>query len=147
MAERSGEPMVEGASGRQGPSGRARWLGTPVKDVAEGRNDEALAEYVNFCVTTINRVLVAIRKNLSSGRWTTNPKAEKRVLATTYVNSFLITLRLLIKEGKSLADADLEKAFVGIDDFDFSKYHSSQYKRMAEQIVDVHFGIMPEQAA
>ena len=57
------------------------------------------------------------------------------------MNSFLITLRLLINEGKSLTDADLEKAFVGIDDFDFSIYHSSQYKRMAERIVDIHFGI------
>jgi DGQHR domain-containing protein len=117
------------------------WTHAARDDVAEGRNDEALAEYVSFCVATINRVLVSIRKNLSSGRWTTNPKAEKRVLATTYVNSFLITLRLLIKEGKSLAETDLEKAFIGIDDFDFSKYHSSQYKRMAEQIVDIHFGI------
>ena len=123
------------------------WSHAAREDVAEGINDEALAEYVSFCVTTINSVLVAIRKNLSSGRWTTNPKAEKRVLATTYVNSFLITLRLLIKEGKSLTDANLEKAFVGIDDFDFSKYHSSQYKRMAEQIVDIHFGIKSAELA
>lgn len=117
------------------------WTHQARDDVAAGKNDEALAEYVTFCVATINRLLVAIRKNLSSGRWTTDRKVEKRVLATTYVNSFLITLRLLIKEGKSLAAVDLEKAFVGIDDFDFSAYHSSQYKRMAEQIVDTHFGI------
>jgi DGQHR domain-containing protein len=122
------------------------WTHAAHDEVADGGNDEALAEYVDFCVTTINRVLVAIRKNLSPGRWTTDPKAEKRVLATTYVNSFLITLRLLIKDGASLADLDLEKAFAGIDDFDFGKYHSSQYKRMAEQIVDTHFGIKPEAA-
>ena len=76
-----------------------------------------------------------------------NFKQAKRVLATTYVNSFLITLRLLIKEGKSLTAVDLDKAFEGIDAFDFSKYHSSQYKRMAEQIVHIHFGIKPEQLA
>jgi DGQHR domain-containing protein len=123
------------------------WSHSQRADVAEGKNDNALAEYVSFCVTTINRVLVSIRKNLSPGRWTTNRKTEKRVLATTYVNSFLITLRLLIKEGKSLSDEALEKAFVGIDTFDFSKYHSSQYKRMAEKIVETHFDIKAEEPA
>lgn len=125
----------------------AIWTHPARDEVAAGENDLALAEYVGFCVEAINRVLIAIRKNLSTGRWTTNPKAEKRVLATTYVNSFLITLRLLIKAGKPLTDAALEKAFAGIDDFDFSKYHSSQYKRMAEAIVEKHFGIKSEDPA
>jgi len=77
-------------------------------------------------------------------------KAEtmsKRVLATTYVNSFLITLRLLIKHGKSIDAANLNKAFAGIDDFDFRKYHSSQYGRMAEEIAEAHFGIQSEPSA
>ena len=117
------------------------WTHSERDEVAAGKNDEALAEYVNFCVTTINTVLILIKKNLSHGRWTTNPKSEKRVLATTYVNSFLILIRLLIKEGKSLAEIDLEKGFSGIDDFEFRKYHSSQYKRMAEEIADIHFGV------
>ncbi len=123
------------------------WSHAARDDVAEGTNDEALSEYVSFCVMTINRVLVAIRKNLSSGRWTTSPKAEGRVLATTYVNSFLITLRLLIREKISLDATALEKAFIGIDDFKFDKYHSSQYSRMAEEIVEIHFGIKAEKAA
>lgn len=109
-------------------------------DVAEGKNDEALADYVTFCVVMINRVLIAIRKNLPGVRWTTDSKVEGRVLATTYVNSFLITLRLLIENKKSLEEGYLENGFSGIDDFDFSAYHSSQYKRMAEKIVQVHFG-------
>lgn len=124
----------------------AIWTHPARDDVAQGRNDEALAEYVSFCVETVNRVLVAIRRNLSAGRWTTNPKADRRVLATTYVNSFLITVRLLIRAGKPLTETELEQAFVGIDNFDFSKYHSSQYKRMAEAIVEMHFGIKPEES-
>jgi len=72
---------------------------------------------------------------------------SKRVLATTYVNSFLITLRLLIKHGKSIDAANLNKAFAGIDDFDFRKYHSSQYGRMAEEIAEAHFGIQSEPSA
>lgn len=116
------------------------WVHEARDDVAQGLNDDALAEYISFCVTTINRVLVAIKKNLSPGRWTTDAKTERRVLATTYVNSFLITIRLLIERQKSISDSDLDRAFVGIDDFDFSAYHSSQYKRMAEKIVEKHFG-------
>jgi DGQHR domain-containing protein len=118
----------------------SKWIHPAREDVAEGWNDDALADYVAFCVATINKVLIAIKKNLSAGRWTTDPKAGKRVLATTYVNSFLITIRLLIEKQKSLADNDLEKAFAGIDTFDFGAYHSSQYKRMAEKIVEVRFG-------
>ena len=117
------------------------WSNPARQDVAQGKNDAALSEYITFCVVVINRLLVAIRKNLPSGRWTTDPKAEKRVLATTYVNSFLIALRFLIRDGRSLAETDLEVAFVGIDKFDFSKYHSSQYTRMAEQLVEQFFNI------
>lgn len=117
----------------------AIWKHPHRDQVAQGTNDAALADYVAFCVDTINGVLVAIRKNLRSGRWTTDAKTEGRVLATTYVNSFLITIRLLIEHNFSLEEADLEAGFSGIDDFNFSAYHSSQYKRMAEKIVETHF--------
>lgn len=112
----------------------------PRKDaLAAGTDPAALQDYMEFCVSIISRVLIAIRKNLSSGRWTTASKVPGRVLATTYVNSFLITLRLLIEQGKSVEEDHLTSAFSGIDGFDFSAYHSSQYKRMAEKIVETHF--------
>lgn len=117
------------------------WRHESRDDVARGSNREALEEYVAFCVSTINKLLVAIRKNLAPERWTTDRKTTKRVLTTTYVNSFLITLRLLIEAGTSLDDVDLENALNCIDAFDFSKYHSSQYKRMAAEIAETHFGI------
>ncbi|WP_300574340.1 DGQHR domain-containing protein [Phenylobacterium sp.] len=108
-------------------------------EVAQGTNDAALADYVSFCVETINRVLVAIRKNLAPGRWTTDAKVDGRVLATTYVNSFLITMRLLIENNVSLEESALESGFSGIDEFNFAAYHSSQYNRMAEKIFDTYF--------
>ena len=117
----------------------AIWTDTRKADIADGKNDAALVDYISFCAETINRMLVAIRRNLSSGRWTTDATAVRRVLATTYVNSFLISLRLLISRGKSLSDEDLRRGFAGIDSFDFSAYHSSQYARMAEKIVETHF--------
>lgn len=116
------------------------WTADGKQGVAEGTSDAALDAYVEFCTATINRLLVAIRQNLPPERWTTSRKVNKRVLATTYVNSFLITLRILIARGASLSDENLKSRFSGIEKFDFSAYHSSQYARMAEKIVDTYFG-------
>jgi DGQHR domain-containing protein len=117
----------------------AIWSDPRKAELAEGGNSDALQDYITFCVYMINRVLIAIRKNLAGGRWTTDAKVPGRVLATTYVNSFLITLRLLIEQGKPIGEKDLSNGFVGIDTFDFAAYHSSQYKRMAEKIVEKLF--------
>lgn len=117
----------------------SKWEHPERDEVANGRNDAALAEYIKFCVSHINAVLVAVKNNLSPGRWTTDRKVERRVLATTYVNSFLITIRMLIEKGHDLDPKKLERSFAGIDDFDFGAYHSSQYKRMAARIVETHF--------
>jgi DGQHR domain-containing protein len=131
------KPLVK-ASGND--SLFSMWTHPKKKEVADGNNDNALADYVNFCVTTINTVLGAIRTNLAKDRWTTDRQVAKRVLTTTYINSFLITARLLIEKQKSLEFEHLKKAFGGIDKFNFGAYHSSQYKRMAEKIVENHFG-------
>lgn len=118
----------------------AIWEHAAKSDFVRAHDDGALENYVTFCARTINNVLIAIKKNLSADRWATDRKVKKRVLTTTYVNSFLITIRLLIEKNIPLVDRDLEQAFAGIDQFDFSIYHSSQYKRMAEKIVETHFG-------
>ena len=116
------------------------WKHPKREEVANSKNDQALGDYVAFCVTTINQVLGAIKKNLAKDRWTTDRKVDKRVLTTTYVNSFLIVIRLLIEKKAALDFESLAKALSGIDGFDFSAYHSSQYKRMAEKIVEDYFG-------
>lgn len=127
----------------------AIWSDSRKANVASGEDTAALQDYISFCVATINRVLIAIRKNLAADRWTTDPKVAGRVLTTTYVNSFLITLRLLVQQGKPITDEVLSSGFQGIDAFDFSAYHSSQYNRMAEKIVEQHFppGESPSPAA
>jgi DGQHR domain-containing protein len=117
----------------------AIWSDPNKASVAQGSNSAALELYVAFCISTINLVLSAIRKNLPKERWTTESKIEGRVLSTVYVNSFLITIRLLIEKGASLTETSLESALKGIENFNFKEYHSSQYARMAEKIVEIHF--------
>jgi DGQHR domain-containing protein len=117
----------------------AIWSSQRKAAVADGSDTAALEEYVGFCITTINLVLGAIRRNLPNERWTTESKVTGRVLSTVYVNSFLITLRLLIDKNVPLTESGLLASFKGIEHFNFSEYHSSQYARMAEKIVATHF--------
>ena len=117
------------------------WTHAEKEKVAIGQCPDALGDYIEFCVKQINKTLGSIRKNLSHDRWTTDSRTKRRVLATTYVNSFLIVLRLLVENKKSLSEVDLSNAFKGIDDFNFAAYHSSQYKRMAEEIYEKHFDL------
>jgi DGQHR domain-containing protein len=117
----------------------AIWPDANKAAVANGTDSSALETYIGFCVRTINLVLSAIRRNLPKERWTTDPKIVGRVLSTVYVNSFLITTRLLIDKKTPLTEDALVAAFKGIAGFNFAEYHSSQYARMAEKIVEKHF--------
>jgi DGQHR domain-containing protein len=118
----------------------------PGKDSLSNKSDDALLDkYVSFCVDNINTFLRSIRRNLSNDRWTTNPKTKRRVLATTYVNSFLIVLRHLINEGVPLDEENVRTQLTGLDQFDMSVYHSSQYARLALNIVKTYF--LPPDAA
>lgn len=117
------------------------WDNANKSSVAEGRDDAALKEYIDFCAETINRMLIAVRKNISKTRWTTDPKTEGRILTTTYINSFLITLRILIKNDAPIGQEELDKRLEGINEFNFGNYHSSHYNKMAEEIAEVFFKI------
>lgn len=106
--------------------------------VAEQKDEKALASYVDFCVKMINIMLAAVRANVPSARWDTDPKVEGRIIATTYINS-LITMRLLIEKGVAIEFEGLRSSLAGIGNFAYSSYHSSQYGKMAEKIVETHF--------
>jgi DGQHR domain-containing protein len=117
----------------------AIWNNQNKLDVANGSNDDALSDYVDFCVDKINILLSSVKSNLEPHRWTNNKKTACRILTTTYINSFLITLRLLLERNYVVSFEELQKSFIGINDFNFTAYHSSQYNRMAEKILETHF--------
>jgi DGQHR domain-containing protein len=108
-------------------------------EVATGASLAALEEYLKFATTRINIFLSAVRLNVARERWTTERSQKDRLLSVTYVNAFLITLRMLIGRGKQIDFDHLKGKLVGIDVFDFRSFHSSQYNRMAEKIVATHF--------
>jgi hypothetical protein len=115
------------------------WLHPEKAKLVEQTDDVFLGEYVDFCVKKINLFIGIVRSNLSKERWTTEPKVAGRVIATTYINGFLIVLRELIERGLPLDESYFAKSLVGLDGFDMSVYRSSQYNRLAKAIVDRFF--------
>lgn len=108
----------------------------PNKDaLLEKTDDDLLIDYIDFCVTSINAILVAVKRNVGSRRWTTVKSESRKVLTTTYINSFLIVLRSLIQKGEDISQETLTRKFAGIENFDFASYKSSQYNAMAQDII------------
>ena len=120
----------------------AVWEDDAKQDVALQKDEEALSRYINFCIEKINVMLGAVRANVGTKRWQTDQKIEKKVLTTTYINSFLIMTRFLIESNVKLEFDGLHNSLKGIEDFDFTAYHSSQYGKMAEKIIEKHFNII-----
>lgn len=108
-------------------------------DIADGKSTAGLEAYLKFATTTINVFLGAVKANVDTARWTSDTTVKDRLLAVTYVNSFLITLRLLIQNSHKLDFDTLNAALAGLNSFDFKSYHSSQYARMAEKIYKEYF--------
>jgi hypothetical protein len=105
----------------------------------KGQSKETLNDYVEFASKTIANFLRAVKDDVGDARWTADRKVPNRIIAVTYVNAFLITLRKMIENGKSLDPIDVKKKLAGMSAFDFKAFHSSQYNRMAEKIYDKHF--------
>jgi DGQHR domain-containing protein len=107
--------------------------------LTKGQSKETLNAYIDFSSNTIAQFLKAVKEDVGAARWTADRKVPNRIIVVTYVNAFLITLRKMIENGKSLDPIKMKKRLVGISAFDFKAFHSSQYNRMAEKIYDKHF--------
>lgn len=113
----------------------------PEKDLIQsGDAPEALNRYIKFCTSSINKMLNAVKSNVPPERWTTDKKNKNRLLTVTYINSFLIAMRILIRNGHSMEFEHLRTKLQGVKSFNFKSFHSSQYGRMAEKLVSDYFG-------
>jgi DGQHR domain-containing protein len=66
-----------------------------------------LQEYIKFSASKIGAFLNAVKANVDSARWTTDGKRKNRLIAVTYINSFLITMRHIIAAGGDLVSPRL----------------------------------------
>lgn len=117
----------------QGPDSLFVKFEHPEKDrISE--DGSALEAYLQFCASSINIFLGAVKANVPSNRWTSDRSNKSRVITVTSVNSFLITMRMMAARGDNFEFSTLRSKLDGIAEFPFLSFHSSQYGRMAEQI-------------
>lgn len=101
---------------------------------------ELLKEYVDFAVEKIRDLLIGFKTNLSQDQWNTySPNTPKGVLTVTFINGVLNVLRLLIENKKVTTAENYKEKLKGIENFDFKKFKSSQYRKLGEDIYREYF--------
>ena len=112
----------------------------PHKDKLSDETDgDLLSLYIGYCVTQINIFISAIKANLPAERWTTNKEVLGRMLTTTNVNGLVVCLRKLVESNKVHSFDYYNKKLADVSKFNFSKYRSSQYGSMGEELYKKYF--------
>jgi DGQHR domain-containing protein len=95
-----------------------------------------LNEYIKFCVTEINNLLIAVKLNLQKDQW--SREYETSLLSTTSVNGFLVCLRELVR-ANSLHDIETYKQkLIGIESFNFKNFKSSHWKALGLKLYETY---------
>lgn len=110
----------------------------PNKDKLKTGDEELLKNYVDYCAKKINELFIAVKLN-APNRWAQDKHAKNKILTTTAINGLLICYRKLIEMRKKPTLSYFKKKLVGLDNFDFSKYKSSQYGAMSLKLYDDYF--------
>lgn len=104
------------------------------------KNVGAVTEYVDFCAGELRQFLGAARAVLGSEKWAIKKPKSNGVLSVTSVNALIILFRkIVVRDG--IGDFDVYRTNLNkLSKFDFSKYHSSQYNRMADEMLSEIYG-------
>jgi hypothetical protein len=103
---------------------------------------EKLAQaYIQFCSSEINIFVAAIKASVAADRWTADQKVKGRMLTTTIINGFIVCLRLLVEHQKLHAFEWYKAKFAASDlnKFPFSRYKSSQYGSLGQDLYKAYF--------
>lgn len=112
----------------------------PEKERLKSADDDALrAQYVAYTAGLIDIVLGAIKANVDGALWTRDRKVPGRLLTTTTVNGAIALLRLLIENGHAITFSAVSAKLKGLVAKDISKYKSSQYNRLGQDLYDKYF--------
>jgi DGQHR domain-containing protein len=115
------------------------WPNEKKKDLVEEKDSALLEGYVKFCAKEINIFLSAMKACLPAERWTTDKKVAGRFLTPTNINGAIICLRKIIEHDKLHTFEYYRSKLVDLKKFDFTKYGSSQYNRMAQDLYEKYF--------
>ncbi|PIT63597.1 hypothetical protein BHC47_01580 [Snodgrassella alvi] len=114
------------------------WSDTDKKELIKQKNSqEALYEFINFCVKEINFLLNAVKTIYGEMNWQIDN--ENRILTPTSVNGFLVCLRLILRSGIDRNIEIYKEKLKNIEEFDFTKYKSSQWNQLGRDIYNRYF--------
>ncbi|TKT94062.1 DGQHR domain-containing protein [Dyadobacter frigoris] len=102
-------------------------------------NFDLLQEYKNFCVSEIRNIFIAFKENISKQKWSIDKTNDDAILNVTTINGMINCLRLLIKNERNGDITFYNLKLKEIDNFDFKKYKSSQYRQMGQDLFDEYF--------
>jgi DGQHR domain-containing protein len=113
----------------------------------ETRKDKMLSEpdhdllnnYVEYCASEINKIFIAVKKNLPDSDWRVNRKNHPGFLSSVNVIGIIACLRKIAAVGTVYSLNVYETKLMDISDFDFNSYKSSQYNKMGEAIFGKYF--------
>lgn len=115
------------------------WGNSEKGNMVANEDLDILDEYVTFCVSTIDQLLIAVKQILPSDKWTSDKKTADRFLTTTNLNSLLICLRFLIENNKTGDQNYYRVQLKNLRIKDFKGVHSSQYAKLAELLFKKYF--------
>lgn len=102
---------------------------------------DLLADYVLFCATEINNLIIAFKKTLPPELWTLERKMS-RALTATSINGLIFCLRRLLAEGKTRDLQGYERGFKELT-IQFTparfKYRSSHWNELGDAIAEQCF--------
>lgn len=99
---------------------------------------QLLKDYIEFCVSEINKLLIAFKQNISKEKWSRENK-ELTVLSPTTINGLIVCLRELIKNGQMANQEVYAQKLIGLDSFEFKKFKSSNWNQLGLSIYDEFF--------
>lgn len=101
--------------------------------------EPVLSRYVEYCVASLNDLLIASRKVLGSERWALADKPKDRFLTPTVINGLIVCLRHVIENGKPLAQSTYEKKLASMEPSDFSRFKSSNWGALGAFLFKKYF--------
>jgi len=95
--------------------------------------------YIEYCISCINDFLIAAKLGTGADRWKLEPRKANQFLTPTVLNGFFVCLRRLAESSKLTTRGNYERALHGIDKFPFSKYKSSGWKALGDDLYEKFF--------
>lgn len=106
------------------------WQDPEKAQIDDGKNEEVLKRYVDFCVDRISKFLIDSRDSIGVDKWKIAQKGGSGIVTVTTVNALIILMRKLI-EGGHMSDGSTNVSLASLSNISFGTYKSSQYAALA----------------